>query len=93
MMALIPAVRFGSASETQSQHVSPGRRIAFNADQRFGFAFSETPSRTAILRMVSGGRFIRTAIVSNDFPEAANFIKTTILRERPAAFRSPGPLL
>jgi len=30
----------------------------FNADQPFGLALTATPSRTAALRMVSGGRFI-----------------------------------
>jgi hypothetical protein len=51
MIALIPAVRLGSARETLWQHVPPGRRIALNADQRFGFAFSEAPSRTVILQL------------------------------------------
>jgi hypothetical protein len=49
--------------------------IDFDANQPFGFAFTEILRRSAIFRTVAGGRFKSPAIVSKDFPEAASFIK------------------
>jgi hypothetical protein len=54
-------------------------------------AFTETPSRIAILRTVAGGRFIRFAMVSRDFPDPASSFnrRSSAKDQRVVAFAIP----